>query len=409
MATSNRTFREENLKVLIAFRTIGPYHVARLAAAAAHFPRLVALESTNRDAVNAWRPVGDRHVFQKRTLFRDRDSLDADGREVRARTRSALDDIAPDVVFVHGWSEKVALCITEWCLDHHVPRVVMSESQEIDRARNPVVEAVKSSYVRAFDAAVCGGRSHAAYLVKLGMPRDRIFLGYDVVDNDYFSAGAVRAVRSASELRLRYGLPEQYFLCSSRFVEKKNLFRLLDAYGIYLATAGRPAWKLVMLGDGELRAQIVDRVSQLQLSGHVLMPGFQQYAELPVYYALAGAFIHASTVEQWGLVVNEAMACGLPVVVSHNAGCAHELVRGGFNGYLFNPYDVEGLAGKLVQIAGDDQHRRMMGDNSREIVSGWSTARFGSAVESAVRISLEGRRQEVGLMQRLAIKGMYLK
>jgi glycosyltransferase involved in cell wall biosynthesis len=106
----------------------------------------------------------------------------------------------------------------------------------------------------------------------------------------------------------------------------------------------------VLLGDGELRSSLESQVSRLGLQGSVLLPGFKQYPELPEYYARAGAFIHASTTEQWGLVVNEAMASGLPVLVSNRCGCARDLVQDGVNGFTFDPYNVEQMAELMVRV-----------------------------------------------------------
>ncbi len=82
-------------------------------------------------------------------------------------------------------------------------------------------------------------------------------------------------------------------------------------------------WDLVLLGDGPLKPTLLKLISSLGLESCVHLPGFKQYDELPVYLGLAETFIHASTTEQWGLVVNEAMASGLPVLVSNRCGCAH--------------------------------------------------------------------------------------
>ena len=98
------------------------------------------------------------------------------------------------------------------------------------------------------------------------------------------------------------------------------------------------------------------------LAGDVILAGFKQYDELPAYYGLASAFVHASTTEQWGLVVNEAMASGLPVLVSDRCGCAPDLVEDGVNGFTFDPYDVEALAGLMQRVAAmTDERRQAMG------------------------------------------------
>ena len=194
----------------------------------------------------------------------------------------------------------------------------------------------------------------------LGMPRERIFLGYDAVDNDYFTKGAATAriaEREArkrgelSEVRIRYALPARYFLASARLIEKKNLPRLIDAYARYRSLARNEPWDLVLLGDGPLRPALCSQLHALGLDASVHLPGFIQYEELPVYYGLAETFVHASTTEQWGLVVNEAMASGLPVLVSNRCGCASDLVKEGENGIIFDPYKTDVIAWVMLGVA----------------------------------------------------------
>ena len=105
-------------------------------------------------------------------------------------------------------------------------------------------------------------------------------------------------------------------------------------------------------------------MTSLDLDRSVRLPGFRQYDELPAYYGLAEAFVHASRTEQWGLVVNEAMASGLPVLVSRQCGCAPELVAHGTNGYQFDPNDQVALARCMAEITRDEEHRQMMGQAS---------------------------------------------
>jgi 1,2-diacylglycerol 3-alpha-glucosyltransferase len=104
-----------------------------------------------------------------------------------------------------------------------------------------------------------------------------------------------------------------------------------------MSPAPRDARDLVVCGDGDLRPRLHALARELGLEQRVHWPGFVQYPDLPVYYALADAFILASTIEPWGLVVNEAMACGLPVLVSDRCGCAPDLVPEGQNGFTFKP------------------------------------------------------------------------
>jgi len=201
-------------------------------------------------------------------------------------------------------------------------------------------------------------------------------------------------------MRTRLALPIDFFLVSNRFIEKKNLPSLLDAYARYRNQAGPAAWKLVLLGDGPLKLKLQDIVNQYDLTQWVLMPGFKQYDDLPAYYGLAGAFIHASTTEQWGLVVNEAMAAGLPVLVSNRCGCAPDLVEEGRNGYTFDPQDVDALAGLMLKVAADDCDRAAMGQASREIISHWTPQTFAENLSKAVEAAMNAPRLKANLLDK---------
>jgi len=293
--------------------------------------------------------------------------------------------------------------------------VVMSESAQQDEPRTWWKEVIKRRIVDLYSAALVGGQLHVEYLVELGMPRDRIFIGYDVVDNDYFARRTLEIRNShlrqgyggqaAFEIRKKYGLPGNYFLASARFVEKKNLPMLIRAYAAYRQkseASGNPPWDVVLLGDGPLREALKSQLSTLNLHRHVRLPGFKQYDELPVYYALAKAFVHASTTEQWGLVVNEAIASGLPVIVSNRCGCVPELVQG--NGFTFEPTDEHELASRLLQMASlSDDERRRLGDASYRVAANVAPERFGEALEQAAQLALTHPRK-ASLLGRTLIK-----
>jgi len=135
------------------------------------------------------------------------------------------------------------------------------------------------------------------------------------------------------------------------------------------------------------------KLSTLNLHAHVHLPGFKQYDKLPVYYALANAFVHASTTEQWGLVVNEAIASGLPVIVSQRCGCAPELVQG--NGFTFDPMNEDELARRMLEIASlPDGGREHLGDVSRRIVARFRPERLGEGLERAAAMGINLRRKK---------------
>jgi len=406
----------KNLKVAVLFHRLGPYHFARLRAAG-ELLDIVAIESSGVDETYAWDVVAGADGFERVTLFNGADAQKLPVPEVTSRVGSALDNIRPAVVVVPGWAGSAALGALRWCVQNQIPAIVMSESTAWDEPRKPWKEFIKRQIVGLGSAALAGGTSHKDYLVQLGMPSERVFLGYDAVDNDYFAQGATEVRRQKDEASRKYGLPENFFLASARFVEKKNLPRLLGAYSRYRELAAKSEignrkseiWDLVLLGDGPLRSTLNSQLSTLNLHAHVQMPGFKQYDELPAYYGLAKAFIHASTTEQWGLVVNEAMASGLPVLVSNRCGCATDLVQEGVNGFTFNPYDVEQLAQLMLRISDFRFPISDFGNASREIISKWGPERFAAGLKQAVEYALRAGLVKPTFLQRMILKAMLAK
>jgi glycosyltransferase involved in cell wall biosynthesis len=325
------------------------------------------------------------------------------------RIREGLAGLAPDVVAVPGWAWSGALAALAWSQAASVPVIVMSETTAWDARRRWWREAAKRRVVGLCAAGLVGGTPHAAYLASLGMPAERIFRGYDVVDNRHFAAGAELARRDANRWRETLGLPGRYFLASGRFVATKNLLGLLRAYARYRERVGSAAWHLVVLGDGPLRGVLARNRETLSIQEAVLMPGFRSYEELPIYYGLASAFVHASTVEPWGLVVNEAMAAGLPILVSDRCGCAQDLVRPGRNGFTFDPFDIGGLAELMLSIASEGCDREGMGQASHELIAFWSPELFASNLLRCAELAMNSPRPRAEAVNRALLRLMMLR
>jgi len=401
---------ERKPAVAVVFHHNGPYHRARLNAAADRLS-MTGIEWSAK-GYDAWGAAEGPMRYTKVSLFPEAADHYPDSRQRREAFRSALEQANPDVVAVNGWNNFGSLAAADCCVRLGIPMVVMSESARGDEPRTWWKEASKRRIVDLYSAALVGGQRHAEYLVELGMQRDRIFVGYDVVDNAYF-ASRTREIRNshlrrgyggqaAFEIQKKYALPENYFLASARFIEKKNLPRLIRAYAEYRQRseiAGSAPWDLVLLGDGPLRETLNSQLSTLNLHPHVHLPGFKQYEELPVYYALASAFVHASTTEQWGLVVNEAIASGLPVIVSERSGCVPELVNG--NGFTFDPLDEQELAARLLEMASLSEHDlQCFAEASRRIAARFGPDRFAEGLEQAATLSINVTQRRFGVMDR---------
>jgi glycosyltransferase involved in cell wall biosynthesis len=400
-------------RVAVLFERLGPYHHARLNAAG-RLMQVFGLEACAMDDTYAWEKVEGAASFTRLTLTERYVPGHSLKKELCRQTWKALNESGPQAVAVPGWSSPEALSALLWCLQTRTPAIMMSESTEWDEHRSSWKEWMKRRLVGLCSAALVGGTAQKDYLVKLGMPAERVFLGYDAVDNRFFENKVAEIRNQKSEIRTKHGLPENFFLASARFVEKKNLPRLLQAYSRYrevasnseLRTSNSEPWRLVLLGDGPLRSAILDLRSSLGLDDCVLLPGFKQYDELPVYCALASAFVHASTTEQWGLVVNEALASGLPVLVSNCCGCAGDLVKDGVNGFTFDPHNVEQLARLMLEIWKLEAGRWKMGEAGREIISHWGPERFAAGLQQAVSTALCIPPPKTSLLDRLLLQAL---
>jgi 1,2-diacylglycerol 3-alpha-glucosyltransferase len=384
--------------VAVLFDRLGPYHVARIEAAAAAFPT-VAVEFGADTADYDWERVDTRNRFERHTVSHGR-ANDMATRPFARRLFAILDHVRPLVIAVPGWADRGALLALSWAARNGTPVVVMSATHRADATRRPWSERAKKRVIALCSAGLVGGQRQAAYLRELGMPADATFTGYNVVDNGHFERGADAARAAPLQERARLNLPAKFFLASNRFLPKKNLFRLLEAYAAYRRIRGSDAPKLVVLGDGPLKSALVERRATLALVEDVVFPGFAQYRDLPSYYGLAEAFVHASTTEQWGLVVNEAMAAGLPVVVSRACGCAPDLVVNGENGVSFDPYNVDQLTNALSLVSSQPELHARMAKRSRAIISHWSPATFARQLGLARDAALAAQPRSARMIDR---------
>ena len=381
-------------RVCLVWPRLGPYHLARVAGANARWARAggeaVALDVATHDGVYDWGPADGPAPFRREVAFPGTAFADLAPAEMEAGVTAALDRVDADAIAVPSYSTPDARAVLAWCRRRRRTAVMLYESRAGDAPRHPVREAVKGVLVREFDACLASGDAHADYAAALGMPREAIVTGASVVDNAAFAAGADAARRAPERWAHLPGLEPgvaPFFLASSRFIERKNLPALVRAYLAYRQRAeaeGRVPWRLVLLGDGEGRAEL-ERLAGPPDRG-VVLAGFQPAAVLPAYYGLAGAFVHPATVDQWALVVNEAAAAGLPLVVSDGTGAAPHLVDEGDNGFTFPPADVGALVRALGRAAAlPASERAAFGARSRALVALLTPETFGEALWEAVR------------------------
>jgi 1,2-diacylglycerol 3-alpha-glucosyltransferase len=374
--------------IAILWQRFGPYHLARLRGACKYFSDVYGIEVAGRDHY-AWDLIQGQFPFQRTTLFPDREYASLRRNELTRAVWNQLDRIQPDAVAINGWSAPEAMIALRWCERRNRLAILMSET--FKPSGNRIKEWVKRRRVRRFDAAIVGGRWHRSYLNQLGFPDPRIAIGYDVVDNDYFATGGERARSEANQLRRELALPERYFFANTRFLPRKNIDGLLSAFASFSNKIAD--WALVISGSGPMerawKQQAVDR----GIGDRVRWIGFLQYEQLPAVYGLASCFVHPAHEEPWGLVVNEACAVGLPVIVGDRVGAGCELVKDGENGLLVDSTSESQLVDALQRIAiATDRERKSMGEASLRLVDALTPQRFGSTLLDLTSVATLPRR-----------------
>jgi len=290
-----------------------------------------------------------------------------------------------DALLVHGYAH-----LTNWLafaasrLDR-IPLLLRGESTP-HRPTLPLRRAVRSAALRRLfrgtAAFLAIGTLNAEFYRALGVPAGKVFHTPYAVDNDRFMAAAQALRPGREEIRRRLGIPPEgvLLLFSGKLIPRKrplDLLRALARPGLERAVAG-------FVGDGELRPALEEEARRLG-SDRVRFFGFKNQRELADYYTAADVFVLPSQFETWGLVVNEAMCFGLPIVTTTAVGAWRDLVREGWNGHVVPPGDVDALGRVLVHLVGDAAVCAEMGRRSGELIATWSNQAAVQGIKAALQ------------------------
>jgi len=253
------------------------------------------------------------------------------------------------------------------------------------RLRRPLMTAL----YRLCDACLPIGTRNADFYRYHGVGEGKLFMVPYTVDNDFFTTSVERYRQNMARVREELGIrPNRpVILFASKLIPRKRPFDLLRAY--HAITVQGVEATLLFVGSGEEEPRLRRYVQDHQLAD-VLFPGFQNQTELPRFYALADLFVLPSEDEPWGLVINEVMCAGLPVIATREIGAVADLVRHGHNGLLYDTGDVDTLSAHLHALVKDADLRARMGANSRAIIDGWGLDQSVAGIRAALA-RLKGR------------------
>jgi len=298
-----------------------------------------------------------------------------------------LRELAPDAVLITGWHVRALLQLLFAAWIRRIPVIMRGEANALRRRSLPV---------RLWHRVILGrcaaflpiGKASKAFYLSYGISERRLFDTPYFVDNERFANAAAQLAESRDALRRRWNIPlDAVCYCYAGKLEpKKRILDLLRAMHLAKRRMARPL-HLLVVGAGELQSQAQATVAELDLP--VTFAGFLNQSEIPAAYVAADCLVLPSDYgETWGLVVNEAMACGRPAIVSDHVGCAADLVIEGRTGSVFPFGNIEALADRVVEHSDADM-LRSMGERAREhVLAGYSVSKSVQGTLDAVRYVL---------------------
>jgi len=301
---------------------------------------------------------------------------------------------------VYGWARATNWLAMTAAAATRTPLLLRGESNLLNPV-SPVKKLLKSGLLKPLFAATAGflsiGRYNTEFYRNWGVPTDKIYLAPYAVDNDYWMARSASLGTRKSQLKRELGFDPDIpvVLFAGKLIAVKRPFDLLQAFD---QVSKRVAASLIFLGDGELRQELETYARQRGLT-NVRFVGFKNQTEIAPFFALADAFVLPSGCEPWGLVINEAMCFGLPVIASDKVGAGGDLVQPGVNGSVYPVGDVAMLSRHLEELLLNPALRHAAGQASGKLIQNWGISQSVDGVVKCLR-RVVGKKSDLCVMAR---------
>jgi glycosyltransferase involved in cell wall biosynthesis len=288
------------------------------------------------------------------------------------------------IIFL-GWSAVTSFLAIAACRMRGLQFFIYGDSS-FPPPEQTLTQRLRAGLLRAMFRMAAGflvsGALNAEYYRHYGADPSRFFLLPWAIDNARFESGSRFAPGERKAMRERFGADDEAMLIvfSAKFLPRKDPMTLLRAVA---RMRNRDRTAVLLLGEGQLRAELTRFAESNDLRVH--FAGFVNQSELPKHYAAGDVFVLPSTYEPRGTVINEAMASGLPVIVTDRCGAIGDIVLEGENAFIYPVGDAGVLAEQLDNLVDDPALRSRMAARSREIIAGWNHARGVDGVREALR------------------------
>lgn len=366
--------------IVFVWDNFGPPHIDRCEAAARYLQgrfRIIGIELFSRSDTYSW-AASSGHIFAKRTLF---SSSAISSARIFVSLLKTIAGTGSRHVFLCHYQEWYIFAVALLLRSRGIRVYFMGDSKFDDYSRRVGREWLKSFYLKPYVGALTASVRSKQYLEFLGHDKKPIRLGYDTISVD-----RIRKLANSPPAPSGYPHNERHFTIVARHVPKKNIALALDAFA-QLVAKYKIERRLVLCGSGPLEEELKAQARYLAIDHLVDFRGFVQTDDVCKALSRTLCLILPSIEEQFGQVIPEALAMGIPVALSTNCGARDELVRSGVNGFVFESDNSSGLREFLHSISCDEKLWTEMSKNSELFVRMGDVERFAYSVEQLVRSS----------------------
>lgn len=313
-------------------------------------------------------------------LFPDKSYDEISISTIRETFLNKINEINPDVVIAGSIVFFAGALGLRWAKNNHKKFIMFDDAKPSQIKRNFFVQWVKDLITMQIDGLWLPSKDYDDAYRKFIDKDSLVFYGYNCIDNDLF------------RFREKREMDFSTIICVARLVPIKNIDYLLRAWK--LIEKRRPNYRLVIIGDGPEFVNLNELTLNMGLKTIVFL-GAVNNSDIPTYFYNSAAFVLPSLSESWGLVVNEAMASGLPILISNKINASNTLLKEGINGFGFEPSNVKNIAEKIVTFIDlDMEEKRKMSENSSKIINSMNYENMGQELVSMLDRSeqIQGRK-----------------